>query len=77
MKKIREEHSKNNVKKGLKIKFPTTLINERGSPHKTKIGKVAKEIKSCICINRKVVYFIFVKYCFILFNIPFFDEKLK
>src|SRR5579872_5793751 len=46
-KNIREDTSKNPVKKGVKSMVDSGLTNERGNPHTIKKGNDIKEIKSC------------------------------
>ena len=45
VKNIKEEQSKNMVINGLKIKLPTAVIKENGSPHATITGKETRERK--------------------------------
>ena len=50
-KKMRDEQSKNTVKKGPNIRLPIIVIKDKGSPQATRTGREIKEIKNCTCTN--------------------------
>jgi hypothetical protein len=50
-KKIPVEISKKSVKKGVKIRFPKTVVKEKGNPQAAKIGSDIRERKSWTCIK--------------------------
>ena len=45
-KKIKDEQSKNRLKKGVKIRLPTIVNKENGKPHAIRTGSEINEIKS-------------------------------
>ena len=59
-KNMSDEQSKNAVIKGLKIKLPTAVINEKGNPQATTIGKDTSVKKHCTC--KKLSIFL-LKFC--------------
>ncbi len=56
-----EEHNKNAVTKGLKIKLPTAVISEIGSPHATSTGKETSESRHWTCKKARVYLLIGAK----------------
>jgi len=62
VKKMRDEHSKKTLKKGLKTRLPAGVIIERGIPHIIKMGTVASDIKSWTVKKLTKLCEIFCKY---------------